>query len=242
MKNYKIELKNILGVYEKGEETTTFIYELNGRNVLLRTFNNLSEEYLNNKKRKLEIINSSDVLKKEMNNIGLATVDNKPVGYFIEINPEYICDISKFKRKNDKINIIKSLRNKLEILNENNIYIANFNKNDVLANDKASDTLLYNLDKFKYGDLDFDEKTKNIDYIRNLDFSDKEVDSYIFNSFTIEYLEGLCTGATSIYLANEGLPKVLDNKKNENIALTLRRPFKGNYIDGYLIDNLNKRK
>ena len=107
MKNFKIEPKNILRTFRIEEESNMYIYNLNGKEVLLKLFTTDNEEKLESKRKKIEIMSENKAINDEMGNIGNAIFDGKIVGYFMPIDMEYVRPISEYDRRKDKIVVLK---------------------------------------------------------------------------------------------------------------------------------------
>ena len=163
MKNFKIEPRNILEAFRIEEESNTYIYNLNGKKVLLKLFTTDNEEKLESKRKKIEIMSENKAINDEMGNIGNAIFDGKIIGYFMPFDMEYVRPISEYDKRKDKIVVLKRLKEKIEKLNENGVFIGDFDKNDILINYSKDNILLFNLDKCKIDGMDFDKKSENID-------------------------------------------------------------------------------
>ena len=231
MKNFKIEPKNILRTFRIEEESNMYIYNLNGKEVLLKLFTTDNEEKLENKRKKIEIMSENKAINDEMGNIGNAIFDGKIVGYFMPIDMEYVRTISEYDRRKDKIVALKKLREKVEKLNENGVFIGDFDKNDILIN----------LDKCKIDGMDFDKTSKNIDRFNRKCKNQENIDSYTLNLFTIELLERIYPPYVVNYLINNELPKYLDTKVNRSIVREMNS-LDDSYQKRYLIDDIHAKR
>ena len=241
MKNFKIEPRNMLREFRTEEDSKIFIYNLNGEEVLLKLFKTTDEKELESKRKKIEIMSENKAINDEMGNIGNAIFDGKIVGYFMPIDVEYVRPISEFDRRKDKIVVLKRLKEKVERLNENGVFIGDFDKNDILINYSKDNILLFNLDKCKIDDMDFDKKSKNIDRFNSKCKNQENIDSYTLNLFTIELLERIYPPYVVNYLISNELPKYLDTEKNRSIVRKMTS-LNDSYQKRYLIDDVRTKR
>ena len=241
MKNFKIEPRNMLKEFRTEEDSKIFIYNLNGEEVLLKLFKTTDEKELESKRKKIEIMSENKAINDEMGNIGNAIFDGKIVGYFMPIDVEYVRPISEFDRRKDKIVVLKRLKEKVEKLNENGVFIGDFDKNDILINYSKDDILLFNLDKCKIDGMDFDKKSKNIDRFNSKCKNQENIDSYTLNLFTIELLERIYPPYVVNYLISNELPKYLDTEKNRSIVREMTS-LNDSYQKRYLIDDVRTKR
>lgn len=241
MKNFKIEPRNILETFRIEEESNTYIYNLNGKKVLLKLFTTDNEEKLESKRKKIEIMSENKAINDEMGNIGNAIFDGKIVGYFMPIDMEYVRPISEYDRRKDKIVVLKRLKEKVEKLNENGVFIGDFDKNDILINYSKDNILLFNLDKCKIDGMDFDKKSENIDRFNEKCKNQGNIDSYTLNLFTIELLERIYKPYVVNYLISNELPKYLDTKVNRSIIREMNS-LNDSYQKRYLIDDIHTKR
>lgn len=241
MKKYKINPKNIIKVFRIDDEANMYIYNLNGEEVLLKLFKTTNEEILEKKRKKIEIMSENKAINDEMGNIGAAIFDGKIVGYFMPINLEYVRSINSYDGKKDKILALKKLREKVEKLNENGVFIGSFDENDILTNYDKSDILLYNLDKCKIDDIDFDINNKQLQRFYRKCSNIENIDSYALNLFTIEFLERIYPIYVFDYLISNELPKYLNTEENRKIVDSMIL-LSDNYQKKYLIDNIRNKK
>jgi len=154
---------------------------------------------------------------------------------------EYVRTISEYDRRKDKIVALKKLREKVEKLNENGVFIGDFDKNDILINYSKDDILLFNLDKCKIDGMDFDKKSKNIDRFNRKCKSQENIDSYTLNLFTIELLERIYPPYVVNYLISNELPKYLNTKVNRSIIREMNS-LNDSYQKRYLIDDIHTKR
>ena len=154
---------------------------------------------------------------------------------------EYVRPISEYDKRKDKIVVLKRLKEKVEKLNENGVFIGDFDKNDILINYSKDNILLFNLDKCKIDGMDFDKKSENIDRFNEKCKNQENIDSYTLNLFTIELLERIYKPYVVNYLISNELPKYLDTKVNRSIIREMNS-LNDSYQKRYLIDDIHTKR
>lgn len=238
--------KNIIKIYAEGMESTIYLYSYGTKLVFLKLFKRkikigneiirVSSETMNNKERKLELIPSLEAFDNEVL-IMDSVYDDKEnfIGYTMSITT--FKNATSITRTNEKIEILKLIKEKIEMFNKDGIYIGDFNPANILITDTG--IMLCDLDNFRIGELDFDLISSfQHNYLQNCDKIDN-IDNYCFNLFTICYLGKIYQPYVYDYLIEEGLPKKLDTKQNRIIANELI-DLTNNYQKKYLIDNIKK--
>lgn len=234
----------ILRRYSGGVESDIYYYKVNNKVVFLKLFKKeihfhkdikvMDKEILENKRKKLEIISESPLFSNEVTIYDLAydEYDNF-IGYTMKIDSlKTAYDVDKTKKK---IEILKLVRDKLEIFNKNGIYIGDFNPRNIIISDNIK---LCDLDNFKINDLDFDI-LNSFQLVHSKENLDKNsIDNFSFNMQTVSYIGNIYIPYTIHYIEDKGLPRKLNTKKNKDLSYKL---LNGNNCNSeYFIDNLRK--
>lgn len=237
MRYINIEKENIKNICNGGGESEISFYVLNGSLVFLKRFRSNDELLLNNKLNKLEFITSSGIFNNEVEILGAAIEDGKFVGYFMKYDPNYIKPINIGLDLNTKINLLRILREKIEILNSYNIFILDFNGGNFLMNNNANNIKLCDLDNFQIGNIKADLISDVAQDYLNSENNDMYVDNYCFNLYTLSLISGIIMPYIFDYIHSGKIPKCLDTKENREFIKTLRL-YSNKYQKGYLIDNI----
>ena len=237
MRYINIEKENIKNICNGGGESEISFYVLNGSLVFLKRFRSNNELLLNNKLNKLEFITSSGIFNNEVEILGSAIENGKFVGYFMKYDPNYIKPINIGLDLNTKINLLRILREKIEILNSYNIFILDFNGGNFLMNNNANNIKLCDLDNFQIGNMKADLISDVAQDYLNSENNDMYVDNYCFNLYTLSLISGIIMPYIFDYIHSGKIPKCLDTKENREFIKTLRL-YSNKYQKGYLIDNI----
>lgn len=237
MRYINIEKENIKNICNGGMESEISFYVLNGSLVFLKRFRSNDELLLNNKLNKLEFITSSGIFNNEVEILGAAIEDGKFVGYFMKYDPNYIKPINIGLDLSTKINLLRILREKIEILNSYNIFILDFNGGNFLMNNNANNIKLCDLDNFQIGNIKADLISDVAQDYLNSENNDMYVDNYCFNLYTLSLISGIIMPYIFDYIHSGKIPKCLDTKENREFIKTLRL-YSNKYQKGYLIDNI----
>ena len=237
MRYINIEKENIKNICNGGGESEISFYVLNGSLVFLKRFRSNDELLLNNKLNKLEFITSSGIFNNEVEVLGAAIENGKFVGYFMKYDPNYIKPINIGLDLNTKINLLRILREKIEILNSYNIFILDFNNGNFLMNNNANNIKLCDLDNFQIGNMKANLISDVAQDYLNSENNDMYVDNYCFNLYTLSLISGIIMPYIFDYIHSEKIPKCLDTKENREFIKTLRL-YSNKYQKGYLIDNI----
>lgn len=246
MKKINFNKKNILKVYREGMESTIYYYKSNSEIVFLKLFKNQidfrdykierTNDVFDNKRKKIELIYESDYLKDEVEPLELVFDNEKFIGYTIKI--DYLKTADDITSRKNKISILKQLKEKIELFNENGIYIGDINPKNILVSNDGK-IKLCDLDNFKIDNYDFDLLSLFQQTYRKYISDDRNIDNYCFNMFTISYLERIYTPYVLYNIRKDGLEYPLNSKKNKEILKKLIN-LDETYKKEYLIDNLRK--
>ena len=247
----------IIKKVNEGIESSIYLYkDKNGNKVILKKLNDrivfnknafsietrkpiiIDEKIRKNKEEKLQIISKEPCMKDEIQLLDLVfDKDGKFIGYTSKPDTKVTLNNKYCVSKKKKINYLTQLKDKLEELNRNGIYVGDFiNSNNFGVRDGK--VMLYDVDSFYVKGLDFDYKNDMItDYLRNNDKIDN-VDNYCFNFFTISFYKDILISYIYDYLGSEGLPFVFNNKENNQLLNDMIK--KRNYTKKYFLDNRKK--
>lgn len=246
MKKIKFDKNNIIKVYTEGMESIIYYYRYKTKIVFLKHFKReldfgdhkeiVSDEILNNKKRKIELIPEIDEFNNEIEILDLVYDErNNFIGYTMKIDELKTAD--KISNKKIKIEILKQLREKVEMFNENDIYIGDFNPKNIIIT--SNGIKLCDLDNIRIDELDFDLKSCSQQLYLKKCKNINNIDNYSFNLFTVSYIGNIFLPYILEYIKANGLPRKLNTKQNRIITNELLN-INDNYQKQYLIDNLRK--
>lgn len=230
--------------FSRGFESTIFEYQdlnLYSEPVLLKKFN--SEVYPNldfykNKINKLYLISLNEYLSNEIEFLDLVFDEKEFVGYTmkkVDFTP-----ISAFDKRKNKIYFLKLLRDKITTLNNQDIYIGDFNTKNFLTSKNKDILKLCDLDNLRIGEFDFDimdNAQKN--FMRKCG-NVKLIDSYCFNLFTISFLQNYDFSYLCRYLSWSHFSRIFSNPENEEIFDSMLN-LGENYEGKFLIDNIKTK-
>lgn len=269
MENIKINVKNIDEMFKEGLESTVYYYndlEKYKDTVLYKRFksiehiryyyNDISKHMLENKREKLDIISKSKCFNEDVKILDAGIENRKFSGYTMlksDLNPikaTYWVN-NKYNKKylkpngveltlDEKIKYLKLIREKIELLNKNKIYIGNFNYDNFLVSDDIEKLQLCDLDNFRIGKNDFDSKTDSVKNYENV-FKNENVeglDSYCFNIFTLAILYDKSNFTILRNLEDLELPRALESSENYEILESIKKLDKS-YKPKFLIDKYN---
>ena len=207
-----------------------------------RKVKDFPKESLPNKEKKIKLLDQKKNIEDEVKILGPAYQDGKFKGYImnkedlkkLDMLPEHFSD--RFILRKRKIALLKLIREKIEKLNAEGIFIGDFNQNNFLTDKNVSLVKLCDLDNLKIDGLDFDTKHRFVQYYESSDANINNIDSYCFNLFTIAYLNNYDLGYFD-YRGPLKLPKELKTKENMDICESMTH-LDSSYVPKYLIDNM----
>lgn len=226
----------------------------------------LDSNVLENKYNKIIIITSSACLKDEIKILDAGFIDGEFKCYTMKkssLNPvnikyftykdengkpsyyiKYVDRNGKPISLTDKIKYLKLLRKKIELLNNNDVYIGDYNCDNFLVSSDFSQMQLCDLDNLKIGSHDFDLKHKFVEFYESKCCDDQKkieeydgLDSYCFNLFTIAFLTDKRNNEIFSNIDSIELPEVLKDFPNEEILDSIKHLDK-TYKPRYLIDSI----
>lgn len=226
----------------------------------IRNYNSdISIDMLRNKYEKILMIPSLNCLKDEVKLIDVGLEKNSFSGYTMrKSNLKPIKAKHKILNDNthqliyykpdgtiltleDKIKYLKLLREKIEKLNEMEIYIGDFNYENFLISNNLDKIMLCDLDNLKIWSHDFDNKTASVKTYENVCMNDKNndnlegLDSYCFNIFTLSLLLNQSNFTTLRNIDKIKLPEEFESYENNNIIESIKKLDK-TYKPKFLID------
>lgn len=239
------EKDNIQRKLNNGVEGDIYYYKRNNELVLLKVFRrnimlddevrHVSDETIENKKNKLEIISESPLFSDEVKLYDLVyDGDDNLIGYTMKI--EDLQTASDINSTRKRIEILKLVRDKLELFNKNNIYIGDFNQNNIIVTKDG--IKLCDLDNIKIENYDFDlPNIFTLTYLKNFK-TPSLVDNYSFNLESICYVGRIYEPYLLVNVRKNGLPRKINTEKNR---ILFRKILENkNYNNEYLIDNTRK--
>ena len=257
MKKITLNEENIIKKIGEGRESIKYLYkEENGTLSALKifkdeikSFNDLNismssykvtDEMLKIKETKLDILSKEKCFNDEAKLLDLVyDKDGKFIGYTREfIKNIKTLDTYNFSNKKTKLEILHILRDKIEELNKNDIYIGDIgSENFYLENNQIK---LLDIDSISIQGNDFGI----INYImrKYLDNNNdiKNIDNYCFNFYTIAFYERIALGYIYNYLLDNGLPKKFRTKENKEILKTMleAKDYKKKYVLDHMKNGL----
>ncbi|MBQ9023769.1 MAG: hypothetical protein IJ105_00950 [Bacilli bacterium] len=188
---------------------------------------------LENKEKKIETIKNRKSLKDEVEIISPAYYENEFKGYLMK--KENLKYLNVLENKKKKIKYLKLIREKIELLNNDGIFIGDFNENNFLTNKDITILKLCDLDNLRIDNYNFDTEHIFVKKYEKTNAKKEYIDSYCFNMFTIAYLNKINLGY--FVLNNQKLPRILGTKENEEILESMKN-LDSSYQYKFLIDNI----
>ncbi|MBP3634961.1 MAG: hypothetical protein J6J17_00680 [Bacilli bacterium] len=236
---------SVISIYSTGIESIIYKYKYGSKIIFLKIFKKeigseketikiVDKDFLLNKQKKIEIIPKTNCLSNEVSILGPVIYNNEFIGYAMEIDERYLKTASYYDKRKIKIEVLKQLKNKIEIFNSNGVHIGDIKESNILLA-KDGSIKLGDLDNYKIGNLDIDLPSIFVKEYRQRVSSDENLDNYCFNLFTIAYIEGIYLPYIKKYIRVEGVPKCLDTKENREIIDSMMH-LDDTYKKRYLID------
>lgn len=259
MREIKISKKNIVGyiggdlfetdAFSGGQESLVFLYKdpmLYKREVLLKYIRPLKQfvdsnvvislDIMENKRKKIELISNMGCFKNEIRILDACYEFGEFKGFTME---KCLYErINEFEPKKILIRYLKLIREKIELLNSNNVYIGDYNITNFLTNKDKSKIKMCDLDNLRIDGIDFDLKSRGVLKFREGCNNIENIDSYCFNIFTIALLNYYRNSFVLDHLDECPIPDELYNKENLDIIDSMIN-LDNSYKKKYLIDNIN---
>ena len=228
--------RSIIKYFNSGAESNIYLYDdFNYQDfVLLKKFKSTNDIFLNNKENKIEFIGNNESFKDEIKIYDMVYEKKFFVGYTMEYS--FLKKFNSFSKRKIKINQLKLLREKVEKLNNNNIFIGDFDEKNFLTSPEGDNIKLCDLDNYKIDKYDFDVVTRAIINFRKNCNKDEYIDSYCFNLFTIAYLYKINFAYLCEYI-NDFNFSYFHNKENKEILESMKH-LDDSYQYKFLIDNI----
>lgn len=257
MKKITLNKENIIKKIGEGRESIIYLYkEENGTLSALKLlkdeikfFNDLdistmryelTDEMRKNKETKLDILSKEKCFNDEAKLIDLVYDED---GKFIGYTREYIKNIKKmseftFDSKKNKLNLLYSLRNKIEELNKNDIYIGDIGSDNFYV--ENNQIKLLDIDSLHVKGNDFSIKTYLMKIFLENNENIENIDNYCFNFYTIAFYEKIALGYIYSVLLDDGLPKKFKTKENKEILKTMleAKDYEKKYVLDYMKNGL----
>lgn len=232
------ELKNLKKLDVSGKESDIYLYNDNGKIVILKKFKGQNKIELENKLDKIKLLSkvkSKDASMPQK----IVCLDNHFIGYSTEYydNAHNLETLEKVLSYQDKIKYLKIIKTIIMKFHKQKIYIGDFNlQNFLLTNETIK---LCDTDNFKIGKFEHDVlQIIGWDYL-SLNLPEGEpMDRYLFNFMTVSFLTNSSLTALKRYLERNNL------SSHEDINNDIRRLTNPrlSFNDGYLIDKLDDEK
>lgn len=242
MKEIELNRKYIIKKISSGIESNIYAYKINSNVYCLKLFKNeidfcnysipTTNEILENKKNKLQIIHENSLFYNETYPISLVYENGQFAGYIMKLENNTTANI--FSKTKNKIEILKKYKEKIEKFNKSGIYIGDISKRNIIITNE--DVKLCDLDNIKIGKYDFDILSLfQNEYIRTYN-NIENIDKYCFNLFSISFLAKIIPCFSFDYLRDNKLPKPINSKKNYQLLKEKK------YSEEYFIDNIKEYK
>lgn len=249
MKKCQIDRSKIVGIFGEGSESIVYSYkEEENKYVALKLFKEefvtpsktepIPYEVFKNKERKLLLLSNSDLIDETSKPINLYYEGDKFIGYSLYIDRLNSFDYYYSSLKKTKIELLKTLKNYMVELNNNGIYIGDFNTENFGVRNDGS-IKLRDIDNFSIGGLDFDRPTNLVKEYKKKCTNIKNVDNYSFNYFSLGFILALEPYALNKYLEEHGLPRKFNTEENKNLLNDLEN-INDDFEPRYFIDNTKK--
>ena len=235
----------------EGSESKIYLYkDKEGKFVALKKFKEkidlgkdknpkiVTYKELLNKMKKLEILSKLDCMKNEVKPIDLIFENDKFVGYTMKAEDYNNFENYLYKNKKIKIELLKNLRDKLEILNKEGIYIGDFNTSNFGVS-KDGSIKLFDIDNFYVQGLDFNITTPFIDEYKSKCTKIDNIDNYCFNFFTLAYTMDYMNKTIKSKVINKGLPRIFNTEEGREILNDMLN-INDNYQKRYFLDYTKK--
>ena len=250
MKKCQLDRNKIISIFGEGSESTVYSYkEGENKYVALKLFKDefvtpskkepIPYEVFQNKERKLMLLSNSDLIDETSKPINLYYEGDKFVGYSLYI--DRLRDFSYYysSSKKTKIELLKQLRDIVVKLNNNGIYIGDFNTENFGIRDDGS-IKLRDIDNYSVGGLDFDRPTNLVKEYKKRCSDIKNIDVYSFNYFSLGYILAYEPYALNKYIEEHGLPRRLNTEENKLLLQDLEN-IDDNFEPRFFIDSTKKR-
>ena len=195
-----------------------------------------TEEMAKNKEEKLQLLDKDICMWYDPKLFDLIYDENLGlVGYTMEyVNLPSLYDLNgKFKSK--KIVLLKKLKDRIEELNRNGVYVGDFMSKDNFLVDQNGEIKFLDVDNFHVHSLDFDLSNPYIDSYNDRNKKIDNVDNFCFNLFTLSFYTRVLMSNLYIYLKENGLPYRFCTEENKQLIEDMMN--KRNYEKRYILDS-----
>ena len=178
--------ENIIERIDEGKEGIVYLYRDNGINVALKKFFNNPDEYNSNdnKELKIKILKNEEVLKNDIKLLNRVYSMGKFIGFTSVYEP--YAPLSHLDNRQNKIVVLREIRDRYLELNSHNIYIGDFNVKNFCFN--QGKIKLYDIDNFRIDDLDFNVVTPAMTRYMKRCNNIKNIDYFCFNWFAFSLI------------------------------------------------------
>ena len=250
MKKATIDEKRIVRYICEGKEADIFLYKEDSDLRILKKFKKeivndfgtnipITDKMLDDKRKKIEIISEMPELCKEIEPQSFIYSDEgKFIGYTMKIGK--FNTLEKHFGTNDnktKLELLKQLREKVQKLNEQGIYIGDFNPSNFGVTKDG--IMLYDLDYLYVNGIDFSFDCYGVHNYKSKRKDIENIDDYCFNYFTLSFLMNVVLNNVDYNVQNNGLPFKLRTKENKELYKKLSSLEDG-FQKKYFIDSQKK--
>ncbi len=226
MKKYQFDETKIIKIIKEKDNYIIYSYKEDDRYVFIKRFKNLEDDILKNKERKLLILNQTDVLNDNEKPIDLYYDNDEFIAYSMFIDIRKSLDDKSITTNKMKLDLLKKLRERIEELNSKGIYIGDFNVENFGIRSNGS-IKLRNVDDYEVNGLPMDVDNDRIKEYKKHCLKIDNIDNYLFNYFTLDYL------------GRKNIPRKLDTEENRKLLYDLEN-IDDEYIRRYFIDSQKK--
>ena len=183
--------------------------------LLYKIFDSSYDELtIQNKLEKLEIVERLNI--EALKPRSIITSDGNVVGYTMNNYKEYKPLNCLEKSKKNKIKVLKRVKAALDQLHDNDIIYGDIDLNNIIEHD--NNILIRDIDNANVKNHPFDDGSRDlIRYISKFGL-DENLDNYLLNLFTINYIERITPSYCLEFIKNNNLPFILNTKENKEIV------------------------
>ena len=247
MKKVQFDKNNIIKKIDEGSESIIYSYKnQDGTGVAIKIFKDkfvtptktvdIPYETFLNKERKLLLLNQSELIDEDTKPIDLIYDEDKFIGYSMPL--DYSEDFDYSWSKKDKEELLIQLKDKINLLNENGIYIGDFNISNFRRRKDGSIKLM-DIDNFSIGGLPFDRDNSFVLDYKAACTNMKNVDNYSFNYFSLSFYIGQTPNTIKGHLKTHGLPRKFNTEDNKQLLIDLEN-INDDYEPRFIVDSKKK--
>ena len=197
------------------------------------------EKMQKNKEEKLKLLDKDICMMDDPKPFDLLYDENLGlVGYTMEYSDLPTLEDYRWDSKRKKLILLKKLRERVEELNRNGIYIGDFYSDDNFLVDDNGEIKFLDIDNFNVHGLDFDLSNPYMDNYFERNKKINNVDNYMFNLYTLSFYSRVIMPRLLLSLQENGMPHRFDTKENHELINDMLT--KKNYEKRYILDSQKK--